>query len=223
MKSQKMMKKVRLILSCVLLLSSIIACSPTPTESSNQSNETPTTPVVIPTGWKNFIGNGVSLSLPSQYEGGNPGTDIEQLQSKLEAVNPSYTERIEPIKQRTKTIALIAFDPQKSETETITNVSVIQEKLPENTDSKTVINDALEKISLVYEIVETKDVAVNNYQAKRIIAEADSQGILIKPLLYLLVDNDTLWLVTYTTTATEFEQRLPNFEQSVKTFRVQTK
>lgn len=220
MKKQKMMGQLRVILSCILLLVSIIACSPTPTETSDQSTSKPTTPVEIPTGWKNLLGDGVSLSLPSQYEGGNPGTDIERLESRLEAINPSYTERIEPIKQRTKAIALIAFDPQKSETETITNVSVIQEKLPENTDSKTVINDALEKISLVYEIVETKDVAVNNYQAKRIIAEADSQGTLIKPLLYLLVDKDTLWLVTYTTTATEFEQRLPNFEKSVKTFRV---
>ena len=219
-----MTRKFKLIISCFLLLGTIIACSPAPTETGNSStSNSNNVPVEVPTGWKTIVGNGVSLSLPSRYEGGNPGKDIKQLEEKLSAINPSYTERIEPIKQRTKAIALIAFEPQNSEIKTINNVSVIKDNIPENTDKKSTIETAIRKISSVYEIVETEDFTVNDYPGKKIIAQADSQGDLIQILLYLLVDQDNLWLVTYTTTATEFEQLLPDFEKSVQTFRVEAK
>ncbi len=212
-------KTISLILS-LLLCVSLGACKSTTT--SKKTEIAPASIVQIPNNWKQIAGEGVFLSLPENFEGGNPQTQLDQLEAKLATVDPKYGDRIAVIKQNSKGIALLAFDLQSARSGIITNVNVIKEELPQGTTMEASLAAATSKLGLVYEIVDQKLTYLDDNQVGRIVAEANSEGMRIKPLFYLIPDGNTIWLITYSTTAEEFNQRLPYFEQSIQTFKVES-
>jgi serine/threonine-protein kinase len=217
---------LKVILFVFFLLGNLMGCAPSTTESetapTKTKNDSPAaiTPAPVPPNWKEISGEGVSLSLPASYEGGNPGKEIDTLGEKLGEIKPEYSDRVEPIKQRTKAIVFLAFDPKNAEQGTITNVSIIKEELPENQEIQEIIDSAAKKISLVYKLVNQETVTINGEKVGKINAQADSEGTLMQVLLYLVPREETLWVVSYTTTAEEFGERSPDFEESIRTFRV---
>ncbi len=212
-------KTISLILS-LLLCVSLAACKNTTTSKELELEPAPV--VQIPNDWKQISGDGVFLSLPENFEGGNPQTQLDQLEAKLATVDPRYGDRIAVIKQNSKGIALLAFDLQSATSGIITNVNVIKEELPQGTTMEASLAAATSKLGLVYEILDQKLTYLDENQVGRIVAEANSEGMRIKPLFYLIPDGNTIWLITYSTTAEEFNQRLPYFEQSIQTFRVES-
>lgn len=217
-----MIAKLKVVLIGLVLVSCLVACGQTTTTTTTEDAPQADVPVEeAPTGWQNMIGDGVVLSLPARYEGGNPSQDLDDISEQLQAIDPAFTQRVEAIKQNAGAIALLAFDPQSTQSGTITNVNIIKEELPEGTTVQQSLDAAAGKLALVYEIIDQKVVSLPNYEAARIVAQADSGETQIKPLFYLIPDGETFWLVTYTTTAAEFNQRLPNFERSIKTFAIE--
>ena len=215
--------KLKVILLVFFLLGTSIGCTST-IESETEPQDKPVAEITTaptPPNWKEISGEGVTLSLPASYEGGNPGKEIDTLGEKLGEIKPEYSDRVEPIKQRTKAIVFLAFDPKNAEQGTITNVSIIKEKLPEDQKIQEIIDSAGKKISLVYKLITQETVTINEEKVGKITAQADSEGTLMQVLLYLVPRNETLWVVSYTTTAEEFEERSPDFEESIKTFRIQ--
>ena len=64
-------------------------------------------------------------------------------------------------------------------------------------------------------------VALGDYQAGRLVLDSKAPGLVGKDLVYLVRNGDTMWVITYVTAAEEFDQRLPVFEQSARTFAIQ--
>ncbi len=220
-----MTQQIRGMLVCLLLLSTIVGCGKskpetTTTPQGTQGRTTSKPPTIPRDGWKEIAGQGVTLSLPANYEGGNPSTDLDEITQKLKAIAPSYAQSMEVIKQNPEAIALLAFDPQSGKSGFLTNVNITKEEVPQDVTVEQYLKAASQQIANQYKVLEQKVVPLDQYQAGRITAEAKAGEITIKQLFYAVKNDKKFWLVMYSTTSAEFDQRLPNFEQSIRTFKV---
>lgn len=231
-----MHQPIRGFLVCLLLFGSLVSC----TEKTPQATETPNTPqasVTTPSpsplasapspvadqnSWKVLQGQGVTLSLPTIYEGGNPSTDSDRIAEKLKPISPDYATRIEGLKSNAGAIALIAFDPSTAKSGFMTNVNVAKQEVPPGTSVEQFLEAATEQLTGQYQIVEQKVVPLDLYEAGRIVTEATIGTTPVKQVFYTVKNGDHFWLVTYSTTAADFNQRLPTFEQSIRSFKVNT-
>ncbi|MGB3691604.1 MAG: hypothetical protein WA999_02670 [Spirulinaceae cyanobacterium] len=172
--------------------------------------------------WQKVQGEGITLNLPPGFAGGNPSTDINVLEEQLKTVAPDYENKIELLKQNPGAVALLAFDTQSAPQQGVTSINVRLEKLDAELTVEDYLEIAKEQISPTYEIEEERVTAIDGRQAGRILAEAQKNGTQIKQLFYVLQDGETFWLVTYSTTAEEFEKRLPDFEKSIQSIKLET-
>ena len=208
---------IRVIFICLLLLGSIIGCTQTTPEATQISP-----PIESPqAGWKNIVGEGIILSLPQSYEGGNPSTEIDEIEEKLTGINPSYAQRIQAIQQNPTAIALVAFDSQSNSPRLLTNVNVTAQKVDEGVTVEQYLDRTASQLSSIYEIEAQEVLSIDQYQAGRIVAALEAEETPFKQLIYTVKNNDTFWVVIYTTTADAFNQQLPNFEKSIQSFRLQ--
>jgi serine/threonine-protein kinase len=221
-----MTQQIRGMLVCLLVLSTIVGCGKTTPEATTtpqgtQGKTTSQSATVPQDGWKEIAGQGVTLSLPANYEGGNPSTDLDEITQKLKAIAPSYAQGMEVIKQNPDAIALLAFDPQSGKTGFLTNVNITKEDVPQDVTVEQYLQAASQQIASRYKVLELRHVIpLDQYQAGRIMAEAKAGEITIKQLFYAVKNDNKFWLVMYSTNSAEFDKRLPNFEQSIRTFKV---
>ena len=221
----------RWLLICCLLLSTITGCGKTQPQATStpQATLTPqpaTTPQAAPVpasplgAWKTITGNGVSLSLPASYQGGNPSKDqdLDAIAQKLKTIDPEYEKNIESLKENASTLAFVAFDLPQDKSKFVTNVNIAMEKVPDATTVEKYLNAAVKEMSAHFQVTDQKVVSLDKYQAGRIVAEDTTTGTPIKYLFYLVQKGNNFWIVTYTTATNEFDQRLPNFEKSIRTF-----
>ena len=173
--------------------------------------------------WKKVQGEGITLKLPPGFEGGNPSKDINTLEEQLKTVAPDYERKIAILKQNPGAIALLAFDTKKSPQEGVTSINVRPEKLDEELTVKDYLEIAKEQITPAYKIKEEEITAIDGREAGRILAEAEKNNTKIKQLFYVVQDGETFWLVTYSTTSEEFEERLPDFEKSIESMELEAK
>ncbi len=208
---------IRTILICLLLLGSIIGCTQTTPEATQTSP-----PMESPqAGWKNIVGEGIILSLPQSYEGGNPGTEIDEIEEKLTGINPSYAQRIQKIKQNPTAIALVAFDTQSDSPRPLTNVNVTAQKVDQGVTIEQYLDRTANQLPSIYAIEVKEVLSIDQYQAGRMVTTVEAEETPFKQLIYTVKNNDTFWVVIYTTTTDAFNQQLPNFEKSIQSFRVQ--
>jgi serine/threonine-protein kinase len=209
----------------LLLLSLMAGCGQTTNIQSPTSPQKETTAELATTNaivWKTIVGNGVELSLPESYVGGNPNArqDLEAIAQKLKTIDPKYEKTIEALKKNSSAIALLAFDAQNDKSKFVTNVNVTQEQLPAGTKIEQYLDHAVKQLSTRFHVVDQKVVSLEKYQAGRVVAESISGEIPLKNLYYVIQSGNDFWLVTYATTQGEFDRRLPNFEESIRTFNL---
>ncbi len=208
---------IRVIFICLLLLGSIVGCTQTTPEATQTSP-----PIESPqAGWKNIVGEGIILSLPQSYEGGNPSTEIDEIEEKLTGINPSYAQRIQTIKQNPTAIALVAFDSQSDSPRLLSNVNVTPQKVDEGVTVEQYLDRTASQLSSIYEIEAKEVLSIDQYQAGRIVATVEAGETPFKQLIYTVKNNDTFWVVIYSTTADAFNKQLPNFEKSIQSLRLQ--
>ncbi|MBZ8179900.1 DUF1795 domain-containing protein [Oscillatoria salina] len=205
-----------LLIYLLLLLTGIAGCN----SVVPQAQETKAQIEIPQASWHEISGNGVVLELPQDYFGGNPRTEIDEITSQLKTIAPIYEEKITEIKQNSHAIALLAFDRTSGKAQIPTNVNITTDRsAPEET-----IEDYLDRLttqlSSLYRIQDQKLLSLEDYQAGRIVAEAEINQTRIKQLFYTIKNDDTFWIVTYTTTAEQFERRLPDFEKSMRTLKI---
>jgi len=206
----------RLIFSlCLLLLGVVAGCGET--RQLNPTSSQPSATSASPeSAWKTLKGNGVALSVPETYAGGNPKTDLDAIAQKLKQIDPDYEKRIESLKNDPSAPALLAFDMQSAESNFPTNVSVATQKVPQDLTVEEYLDAVVKQISNEAKVIDQKVVSLENYQAGRIVTESTIGEIAISQLFYLIKDDNKFWLVIYATTSGEFQERLPNFEKSIR-------
>lgn len=177
--------------------------------------------------WQTIEGNGIRLSLPESYRGGNPNRDLPEIESALTELQESYGKRLQTIKQNVENMALIAFDTRSLTSEALTNVNIVQHPLQESMDLETYLSQAVQRLQKTHQIEEQNLVAQNESSQGRLVASTTTEkDMTMKQLFHFQFQpaeaNNTVWIVTYTTPANEFNQRVANFEDSIASLQFPT-
>jgi len=207
-----MNKRNLILLICLLSLSTAVGCGQVETSSS--------TATPIP-GWEKFEGGGVELWLPESFEGGNLDEDIDLIVEGLRSFGPDFEQMAQTIEQNPSVYILWAFDSEVGETGFLTNVNITTEKVLSALTMDTYLDAATKQLPPQFQLVERNIVQLGDYQAGRLVWESTLGGMDVKQLQYFIKDGNTIWAITYSTGAKEYDQRLPVFEQSVHTFAIQ--
>lgn len=169
--------------------------------------------------WKTIQGNGVSLAVPEFYDGGNPSVEYDALVAKLQAIDPKYAERLEAIAATPEVSALLAFDVQDQQHEFLTSVNIAYEPIDPNVTLEAYVQTASQQLAQAYDIQSQSLVPVGRHQAGQIVGAIENGNTLFKQLFYMIPYDGQMWIITYSTGAEAFEQRLNEFTQSIQTIQ----
>jgi len=213
-----MNKKNFLLVLCLLLPSLVIGCKQ-PQTSQQTSSPFARTQTTIP-GWKKFEGRGAQLQLPESYNGGDLTQNLDVVVQKLESLGPYYQHVAQSIKQNPSVFALWAYDSKATKSGFLSNAAILTEPVGSTVTTDTYLDLLTKQLPSEFRVVERKQVTLDRYPAVLIVTEATISGVTAKQIIYTIKQGSNMWAVTFTTTAEEFEQRLPSFQQSVNTFSV---
>jgi len=179
-------------------------------------------PTVTPIpGWAKFGAGAVELWLPESFQGGDLSNDLDVIVGRLKAMGPEYETIAKTIEQNPGAFVLLAFDSSVGDSGSVTNVTVAKEKVLSSMTIETCL-DAMEKqLPASFTVVERDTVQLEPYLAGRVVAEMRASNVAVKELFYLVKQGNVMWLISYATGQSEFESRLPQFEQSIRTLRLQ--
>ena len=99
------------------------------------------------------------------------------------------------------------------------SLSVSYEPLTANTMEE-FLKVKLSNIPMDINMVENQKVSLNGKDAVRLMFEGKRDNLDVNDLLFIFQDGGTVWYVKYSAEIKEFYEQLPNFEESIKTFRV---
>jgi hypothetical protein len=205
------MKKSIFILALLISLL-LVGCSPAPTATLQP------TPTPIP-GWVEFSAPGVSLWLPESFQGGDLANDLDVITQQLKTRGAEYETIVKMIEQNQSAFTIWAFDTNTGPSGALTNANVVKEQVVSAVTLDSYADAVQSQLPSDFTITERQPVKLDNYDALRLTLEMSEPSI--KEIIYLVKPGNTMWVVTYATGADEFAERLPTFEQSANTLRVE--
>ena len=213
-----MNKKNLLLVLCLLLPSLVIGCKQ-PQTSQQTSSPFVGTQTTIP-GWKKFEGRGAQLQLPESYNGGDLSQNLDVVVQKLESLGPYYQQVAQSLKQNSSVFAFWAYDSKATKSGFLSNAAILTEPVGPTVTTDTYLDVLTKQLPSEFRVVERKQVTLDRYQGVLIVTEATISGVTAKQIIYTIKQGSNIWAVTFTTSAEEFEERLPSFQQSINTFSV---
>jgi hypothetical protein len=214
-----MNKKNFLLVLCLLLPSLGLGCKQPETSQQTSSPFVRTQTTTIP-GWKKFEGRGAQLQLPESYSGGDLSQYLDVVVQKLESLGPYYQQIAQYLKQNPSAFVIWAFDSKVSKSGVLSNVALAAEPVGATVTIDTYLDVLTKQLPSEYRVVERKQVTLDRYQAGQIVTEATISGVTAKQIMYTIKQGSNMWIVAFSTSSEEFEQRRPTFEQSINTFSV---
>ncbi|WP_299485430.1 hypothetical protein [Acaryochloris sp. IP29b_bin.137] len=221
-------KYIAASLTAFFLLFSSLSCSqdnkgstPKSTSESTPSQPTngdsgPSTPIP---GWKKFAIEKAELWLPESYEGGNIKKDVDLIIARAKQMGSDFDKMVQIIEQSRDLLLLLAFDSNIGPLGEVTNVNITAEPVLSTVSIDDFIDLTIKQLPSQFKVIDREIVSLDRYQAGNLTWKATLNGIETRILQYIIKDrNSTVWVVTYTTSADEFDQRLPSFKKSINTF-----
>ncbi|AFZ49628.1 hypothetical protein [Dactylococcopsis salina] len=216
-----------LLLVCLLfILSSCQDFSPkNPNVSSTQASLEAVTPQLKAfdleaENWQTIKGEGVSLSLPKTYRGGNPLRDFTAIEEALKGLDQGYQKRLQAIKQNLDQIVFMAFDARSITPDALTNVNILKQPIEADVTLENYLETAVEALEKTHKIEGEIITTQGEKSLGRIIATVTTEeGVAMKQLFYFQPEAETMWITNYTTPESEFQNRVSNFEQSIASLK----
>jgi len=205
-------KRNWVLIGCLMLLGLAVGCGQAETPQ-------PTAPAVP--GWQKFEGRNVELWLPPTYQGGElSGKNLEMVVEGIRTLGPDFEEVAQVIERNPSAFLIFAVDSEVGESGSLTNMNVVAERVPSAVTMNTYLDLVAKKLPRQYRVIEREIVQLDHHQAGRLVLEIEVRDMHVKNLMYAIKSDNTVWAVNYGTGVEEFEQRLPVFEQSARTFTV---
>lgn len=206
-------KRNRVLIGCLMLLSLVVGCG---------RPETPQPEVPPISGWEKFDGGRVGLWLPSTFHGGPPsGKNLDAIVEGIRELGPDFEKAAQVIERNPSAFVIFAVDSEVGDSGTLTSMNVVAERIPSAITADTYLDIVSKKLSTRYQVIERGIVALNHYEAGRLVLEMKVKGVHMKSVMYAVKTDGTMWALNYGTAASEFDHRFPVFEQSARTFSVQ--
>lgn len=159
------------------------------------------------------------ISIPDSFEGGDLGENLELVLDDLAALGPDFAGIVAAIRQNPDLFRLYAFDSELTNPAFLTNINVTAETPPFSLTIEEYRDASINLLPEAFIIIENDITTLNDFDAMRLVLEWEvAPGVLVKQLQYTIKVNDSFFAVTYSTSADEFEERLPTFEESAATF-----
>jgi hypothetical protein len=215
-----MNKKNFLLVLCLLLPSLLIGCKQPETSQQQASSPFVATQTTTIPGWKKFEGRGAQLQLPESYSGGDLSQNLDLVVQKLESLGPYYQQVAQSLKQNPSAFVIWAFDSKVGKPGFLSNVAIAIESVGSTVTIDTYLDMITKQLPSEFRVVEQNKVSLDRYQAGQIVTEATISGVTAKQIIYTIKQGSNMWIVAFSTSAEEFEQRRPTFQQSINTFSV---
>jgi hypothetical protein len=172
--------------------------------------------------WETITGSGVSVSLPSRFNGGEFSEEF--LQSALE-LDPSAAEVLSNYSAMLELLdlELIAYDSQFTSPEFVTNLNITRAPLEGVGENELALAfDAIaSQLPPAVTLIRRDLIALQGQTALRLDVENAMFGTVpLRQLIYILSRNNGLLTLTYSAHNAEFSQWLPIFEISARTFAI---
>ena len=225
-------RSIRIIfyIACFLigLLFAINNSNNSPSSRSSLISTPQTTIVAIPTappeGWLRFQGKSVAMYLPDSFIGGNTKDLSEVILTVAENELPEAVSLLQNALQNPEQFLFIALDKNNA-VKFLTNVNVSKSRfLDKPYPLQDVLNEAVKQLPKQLEgieILESSIVKINTIEVIRFVQIMHLRTYSAKALSYIHIDeNNDAWIVTYTTSPDEFDDRLPVFEKSYQSFEL---
>jgi hypothetical protein len=186
--------------------------------------ETPQPRPTPPSGWQKFEDGDVELWLPGSYMELDAEM-LEMLGASLENVrglSADCEQMLQTSDQNLSAISIYAVDFEAAAfgNGLPTSAVVARDQLPPSMTLDTFI-DAIQLCDPL-QIIEREIVSLGPYQAGRLISEAELLGAKVNGLVYVVADGLSLWIVGYNASADIFQEQMPIFEQSIRTFAIRS-
>jgi ABC-type sugar transport system substrate-binding protein len=213
-----MKNKMLLISAMLTLVLAVLACSfqmpqPAPTI-------TPEPTAVSMAGWQKFTGGGAEIWLPENYTGGDLSKNLDTIVSGLRNLGPDFESIANMIEQNPDIFVIWVFDSKVDANTLPTSVNIARQKVQSAVTVDAYLEALDQQLPDAFIVTDKKKVQLGSHDAGRALVEMELNGKNGIELVYVVRDLDMLWTVTYATDRSEFEQRLPVFEQSAATFQV---
>lgn len=218
----------RSLAGLIPLVAAVLACGQAaPTPAGHVVPITPITlpPVWTPTwnglpspvpGWVLIPGNGLELSLPANYDGGDPVGRAQELADALATV-PEYADIAEVIRQNPGAYRLLAMDEATGSILAVTVKDVPAEmSMQDYVEGWT---KAVLELAGGSSIVDQGIVQFRDDDAGRVILEFNVQGESSWQLCYIVRREAQIWTFNFGALKEDFYQLQPIFEQSMQTLR----
>lgn len=199
------------LLGAALLLAACDgAAAPTPTPQPTST---------LQAGWKRIASKNISVALPDTYEGGDlSGEDRKIIVERLKSLGPDFTRIATMIEQSPELYILFVVDTTPTSSGVLTNMNIAQERVLSSISPKTYMEAAAKQLPAAIEVKTQDEITIGGRPAGRMIAEWADQNV--KQVLYVIKDENMMYVLTYTTGIDEFPQRFVNFEQSAQSFTI---
>ena len=176
--------------------------------------------------WKKFSTKEFEIMLPGSFIGGDPKKDKKEIEAKIAELPEKYRAVFKSLFNG-KNCPFFAVDTNINESDPIiTVVNTSFDKLPLFSFGMTMekyLQEGLGRLGKNVEIVEKGVVALQNYQAARVVINNREKGGLFKKpgeiqqiIVFFSIKLKTkFWDFFFATTPARFEKELPIFEQSM--------
>jgi hypothetical protein len=202
----------------LVVLFSLLACGST--QTTVEIPETPKPAYIPPAGWNKFEGKGIELWLPNSFQGGDLENDLEVIVSRLETLGPEYEQIIRTIEANPSVFVLWAFDTFIGDSGFLTNVNVTHEDVVSAVTLDTYIDAVRQQLPSSFSITDQKNILLGDQEAIQLDISVNESGMNAKEAMFVTKDGNTIWVITYSTGANEFDNRLPIFEQSAQSIQI---
>ncbi len=171
-------------------------------------------------GWKKFEGTGIELWLPEHFVGGDLSENLDRISEQIKSLGPEYEPYIRPVLQNPSMFSLWAYDTEIGASGYLVNMGVTTVKVPPLVSLDIYTDNSVKQFPDTFNLLERDETTLNDRDARRLVIEMKLPNVTVKALMYILIDGNTVWMITYTTASDEFDRRLPVFEQSARTFNI---
>jgi hypothetical protein len=165
---------------------------------------------------------GFSLSVPTSWKAAtiDEVLDEEGLE-RVRQEDPELARVIEPLAKPGSPVKFVAIDPDVRE-EFATNVNVYVEDVPEGVTRQEYLGASVDNLSeaLGAESLEQETVQLPAGEARRVTFEGEVAGRKIAQLAYIVFEEGTGYVITYSTLPQFAEEYADTFESSAQTFRL---
>jgi hypothetical protein len=192
--------------------------------SSCEQTQGPTStamPTITPiTGWHKVSNEGFEMWLPESYIGGT-SIEFDTLSQQLMKFGPEYAGMATAVKANASSMFAFAIDKTKGKSGSVTNIIVINEITSDGLLVEKYIDNLAGKLPTQYKVITKDSLATTRYPTGILILETSNQQTgNIKQIMYAIKSGRSFWQIAFTTSASEFQERLPMFEQIARSITV---